>query len=544
MNRTGLALATLATIFSTVPPAQAQSASGEWQIVAAESGSIPVAGFPAGGRMYSDAMIGDTRGDQIGLRMTAPGTAAGYWSRQGSSWVRYAALNTAGAMPGPGRSGNESNHVFTILPSDGGGAGPDGQRLFVGRAGSPNDSTSETWGVWRWAGNRNTEILRSLTDGVLGPNLGSGWVMHSNGRSVSGRMLPGGRALFMGDTVSPTGAVLPMIGMHVPGQGNQPCVLRNSTDPGLSPGITPGGTFNSNWAISNFSVTPDARVYGSLSASNGTGIWEVCNGAPRAIAISNEAGVRGPHLPNATATFTSPSFTTPRLGEPEQFYFFAVFRPAAGQPTQTGLFWHDGQRNQPMALNGIDPAYAPGWMGSTWRSFTTTSLTSAGPWTAFEAAVNASDGGAPSGMWRIRAGGSPETVALIGLTGQYGPEPNRTWQSFSSHALMANGDLIVLAQTNPGSERALWLLRPGAAPRRLLKVGDSISVSTTSGSSQHTITGLSTLVSIAQHHGGQDSWAAADGTVLLQATLSGLGKVHLLSRPSNPRVMFADGFEN
>lgn len=544
MNTPAPALAALAATLLPHLPATAQSVPTEWRVVAAESASIALPGLPTGSRLYTDALVGDTRGDQIGLRLTSPTASAGYWSWRPSGWVRYAARNTPGAMPGPGRSGNESAHVFVNIADGGSGAGADGQRLFIGRAGDPADSTTHTWGMWRWNGNGNVEILRALTDGVLGPGLGAGWVMQNDTTWLAGRALSGGRVAFTGEALSPTQAVRRVVALHVPGQGNRPCILRHSTDPALSPGITPGDSFNGAWSLSDIAMTPDARVYGNFDATSRNGIWEICNGPPRAIAVNGESGARGPHLGIGTATFDAFSFTTPRLGEAGQFYFFSAYRTAPSQSPRTGLFWHDGQVNRPLAINGDGPAHGPGWLDTTWRTFDTGTLTSAGSWAAFSATVNTTDGGNPGGLWRVRAGSNPELVALLGLTGQYGPEPNRTWQNFPGRVLLANGDLIVLARTNPGSELAYWLLRQGQPPRRLLKVGDTLTVTTTSGPSSRTVTDLSVVTGIAQHNGGQDSWAAADGTILIQATLSGLGKVHLLSRPSDPGVLFANGFEN
>ena len=272
-----------------------------------------------------------------------------------------------------------------------------------------------------------------------------------------------------------------------------------------------------------------------------TGIWELCDGAPRAIVVNNDTGTRGPDLGTGTARFGS-SITLPRLGEAGTFFFFSNFTTAPSQSSKTGLFWHDGQVNRPLAI-GDSPAHGPGWMDTTWGYFSTATLTSAGAWATFSASVNSADGGNPSGLWRVRTGHSPELIALLDLTGQYAPEANRTWSSFLARAILANGDVIQLARTNPGSELALWLLPRGQAPRRLLKVGDTLSVPTTAGTSQRTVTDISVSPSVAQHNGGQDSWVSADGTIMVEATLSGLGTVHLLSRPSDPSVMFANGFE-
>lgn len=545
-------LALLALTAALLPhlSAQAQSVNTNWRVVAADNAAVTLPGLPAGWRSYSNMVISDTQGDHIGVRMTVPTASAGYWARRpNGSWGRFAAIGVTGAA-GPGRTGSESGHVFVELGSGGTGAGPDGQRLLLGRAGVAGAATTQNRGLWRWTGSGNVEIARSLTDGALGPGLGAGWVFPNSSTAFSGRSLNSGQALISADVISPTQATRLMVARHVPGQGNKPCILRGSTDPALSPGLAPGDNFNSSWNMSNLAVTPQGRVFGRLDASGVRyGIWELCNGAPRALVVNDEAGVRGPQMGNNTAVFSgsSSALGMPRLGTEGTFFFFANFRMSPSESNRAGLFWHDGQVNRPLVNNVGGPSFGPGWMNTTWNYFDESVMTASGSWAAFSARVNAADGGTPRGLWRVTPGRSPELMALIGLTGAYGPEPNRTWNTFLARGILPNGDVIQLARTSPGDETGLWLLRGNGVPaRRLLKVGDRINVPTSAGLVQDRIESISTpSETVAHYSGGGDYWVSADGSVLLTVTLSNLGRAYLMTRVpvEGANQLFADGFE-
>ncbi|HEY0180495.1 MAG TPA: hypothetical protein VGC30_12820, partial [Dokdonella sp.] len=181
-------------------------------------------------------------------------------------------------------------------------------------------------------------------------------------------------------------------------------------------------------------------------------------------------------------------------------------------------------------------------------SFYYDTLSSAGGYASIEADLDTSDGGDPHGLWRLRADGSPQPVALIGLVGDYGPEPNRTWRSFSDSAILANGDIVLEAYTDPGDERALWLLQDGRAPRRLFMNGQTVTVPTGTGTGQSAVSGWSLPNETgdgAQYSGGADSWIGADGTILIQASLVDYaGTTLLMARPSNPiDPVFGNGFD-
>lgn len=538
LNRKPVSIALVAAL------AAATSASAQnvpWRAVIGTNSTVVVPGLPSTSRSYSDILLGDAGAGQVGVRMTTSGIQ-GYWAYRQGSWAQYMKAGVTGAL-GPGRTGDESAHVFLDYSSGFGAAGFDGQRVFVAKAGDPNSTVNATWGVWRWDRQKNVEIARVLTDGTLGPGMGADWTYASN-VSFGTRAMNGGRVLVNADVTSPTAQTNRLLVQSVPGQANQPCVLRNSTSRDLAPNLTAGDYFDTSWGFDSLAVTQGSRVYGAFSASSGSGIWEVCNGAPRARAATGRTDALGPDIGVATATFTS-SFTTPRPGNEGNVYFFASFRPTSGDSSRTGLFWNDGAANRPLAMNDAAGTYGPHWLDATWSSFNTGTLMSAGEWSAFTASTRTGDGGSQEGLWRVKAGGAPELVALFGLPGTYGPEAGRTWSSFYASAILSNGDILVSAYTNPNNQYALWLLKRGAAPRRILAAGQSVSIPTASGVVADTVTGFSFDDSgPALYSGGADSWAGADGSVLVQITGATYGSVRAMAIPSNPvDRIFTNGFD-
>jgi len=512
-----------------------------WRAVIGTSSNVVVPGLPSTSRSYGDVLLGDAGASQVGVRMSSTGYQ-GYWAYRQGAWAQYMKEGVTGAL-GPGRTGGESTHVFLDYYSGFGAAGFDGQRVFVAKAGAPNDTVNATWGVWRWDGQKNVEVTRVLTDGALGPGMGADWA-YASGTSFSARAMNGGRVVVNADVTSPTGQTNRLLMQSVPGQGNQPCVLRKSTSRDLAPNLIAGDYFDSSWSLDSIAVTKGSRVYGAFSASSGYGVWEVCNGAPRPRAATGRTDELGPDIGVSTATFTG-SFTTPRPGEEGNVYFFVSYRPTSSDSSRTGLFWNDGTDNRPLAMNDAAGTYGPHWLDATWSSFNTGSLMSAGKWSAFTAYTRTGDGGSQQGLWRVKAGGSPELVALYDLTGSYGPEPGRTWRSFYASAILSNGDIIVSAYTNPNNEYALWLLKHGQAPRRILVAGDSVSIPTASGVVADTVNSFSFDDSgPALYSGGSDSWVGVDGSVLVQVSAATYGNVRVMAIPSNPvDLIFRNGFD-
>lgn len=543
MSKKTLLATAIAAVVAMPAPVLAQEVP--WRVVIGSSSAITGPGLPTGSRSFTDFAVGDVGQGHYGVRMTAPDTAKGYWALRQGIWTQYLKAGVAGAAQGPARTGAEADHVFQDYVIDQGYAGADGQRAWVARAGAPGDTANATWGIWRWDTTRNVEVARALTDGALGPGLGDGWVFQNSSGFATPRAMKGGQVLISANTTSPTGLSRRYLGKSVPGQGVVPCALRSSTDPDLAPGIVAGDSFNTNWTMTNLSVTPDNRVYLVATTNQSRdGIWEVCDGAPKARVIDNEAGARGPDIGVSTATFLG--FDPVLPGNGDQFYFFASYRRSASDSSHSGLFWHDGTTNRPLAMNDDAGVYGPGWQDATWDYFNTGSLTSAGEWTAFQSSIRVpADGATPSGLWRVKAGGSPELVALLGIAGAYGPEANRTWDAFYGNAVLANGDIVIQARTQPGSEIALWLLKKGAAPQRILKVGQNVAVPTSTGVQMAAVSSYTIPSGAAAYSRGSDSWISADSTMAIEAFVTGYSnRVLITATPDNPiDGIFGDGFD-
>lgn len=510
-----------------------------WTVVAGDDGRVITAGLPNGtGRNITDSILGDAGRNQVGFRISSPDNLAGYWAYQQGAFARMTELGVS-TPRGPGRSGSEAAHVFLNVYTGNGAAAPDGQRAFSGRAGEAGNTATATYGVWRWDTTRNVEAARTLTDGPLGPGLGPDWEFPNDSGFAVARSLNGGGILMDVSLKSPTGGSGRGIVKHVAGQGNVPCLRIGATEAALAPGLAAGDSFQTPYSIDdNIAVTAAGRVYGVFNASGSrAGIWEICNGAPRVIAVNGQTGTQGPSIGIATATFTT-SMEAPYPGIPGQFYFFSSFRRTSGANSEYGLFWNDGTSNRAMAFADASGYHGPNWLNATWRNFDTTSLSTSGAYAAFSASVNTDDS-TPTGFWRVRAGQRPQVLALIGLTGQYGPEPNRTWRSFGASAVMSNGDLLLEARTDPGDTYALWLFEVGRAPRKILAPGQAISMTTTTGTVQTTVSDFDIANGGSDHSRGRDLWVGADGTVLINASVPNYGDA-LLTAKTSDRIFRTD----
>lgn len=526
-------------------PATAQTLT--WQVVAGEASTVVTPDIPsAASRTLQDVAIGDAGGALLGFRLQGAASAEGYWALHGGRLQRYAQLGS-NAAPGPGRVGGEAAHVFLSLPAGSVSVAPDAQRGFAARAGDPAATLTATHGLWRWNGSGNIEFARALTDAVFGPGLGAGWVFPNLAGFAEARMLDAGQAVFIAEVTSPTNASHRIIARHVPGAGNQPCMRTSATEPALSPGLSPGDSFASTaLTLSRVGVSRAGRVFARLPASGSReGIFVLCEGAPRAIAADNVAGLLGPDTGTGVATFTGFSSMAPQPSGEDGAVFFANWREPAAT-TRVGLFRHDGVANRGLAYLEPSGFYGPNWLDATWRSFDVDSLSVAGDTVAFVAGLDTTDGGDPTGLFRVRTGQSPELVALIGLVGApYEPEPGRTWRSFDALAVFENGDIVLDATTNPNATRDLWLLRSGRAPRRLLAPGQALRVPTAQGFVDTTISSYSVPLGGARYADGSDGWIGADGTMLFAAQAVGYSKVLVTARAPTlpPGVVHRDGFE-
>jgi hypothetical protein len=527
------------------PPIAAQAPA--WQVVAGENGQVVAGNLPAGTtRDITDAWVGDIGDSLFGFRVTSPSSITGYWARHNGQLSRYTQLNTAGAL-GPGRSGAEAAHVFLSIDSGWGGASPDGQRNFLARASDPAAALNASYGLWRWNGIRNIEVARGSTNAALGPGLGSNWVFENSGDFATARMLNGGAMLISAKVLGAGGSTSQVVVRHAAGLGNLPCMQSGAVDPALAPGLAAGETFlNFTNGIGRMSVSTVGQIHARLATSGSReGLWELCNGAPRAVALTGESGSRGPEVGAATAVFTGFGFNAPQSSSVGGLVFFANWRvPPDG--SRLGLFRHDGFSNRGIAFTEASGYYGPNWLSSSWRTFNTDSLAVAGEYAAFIASVDTPEGGTPSGLWRVRSGERPELMALIGLSVvPYEPEPGRTWRSFSAVAVLSNGYVVVEANTDPGNTKDIWLLRAGLAPQRLLSTGQVINVPTSQGPATGSISSFDVFDGGANYSDGTDTWIAADGTLYVSANTANLGRLLITTKLAvpNPDIVFASGFE-
>lgn len=530
----------------TAPQVNAQV--GTWQVINGEQGDVLAADLPAGTfRTFADVVVGDSGAGQFGFRVASPAALEGYWASRNGRFTRYTQLNVGGAL-GPGRSGAEAAHQFIGVNINQGDASADGQRAFVGRAADPANLIAASHGLWRWNGSNNIEFARADTDGALGPGLGAGFRFPNNSGFGQARMANGGVAVVNATVNSPSNLQSQVVFKHVPGQGNQACLQTGSTDPALSPGLTGADSFMTfNAGLERVAVSANGRVHARLVSSTlREGIWELCNGAPRVLAVTGESGVRGPDVGISTATFVDIGLNAPQPSAVAGLIFLAQWRSAPATTNRPGLFRFDGSGNRGIAYSEPSGFFGPNWMNSTWRSFNTDLLSVAGQYAAVVASVDATDGGTPTGLWRVRAGERPELVAVIGLdTAPYAPEAGRTWRGFEALAMLGNGVIVLEATTNPDNIKDLWVLEPGQAPRRLLSSGQVLSVPTAQGPMATAVSSFDLPDGGARFSDGSDGWIGADGTLFMAVNSTTFGRLHITQRLDvpDPDRVFSSGFE-
>lgn len=522
--------------------AHAQSPLPRWQVLAGESSQVVVAGLPGGtSRDLRTPLLGDGGARQLGFYLANPVAERGHWLLRDGAFLRIAQLGSS-TTAGPGRNGGEAAHQFLSLGESATDSGPDGQRLFRGRAGDPANTASATHGIWRWNGSHNVEIVRGGSDGPLGPGLGAGWRFDNASDLASARLLPGGAALIHGGVDNGAGSIARVVTRHTPGMGNQACLRSGAAEAGLRPGLAPNDQFISfnDLSLERFVVGTDGRIIAHLPIDSlgGAALFELCDGAPRALAVVGVVGALGPDVGLADTRFIS--LSTPRPNADGDLLFGATWETASSH--QPGLFLHDGLGNRGIAYNEGSGFYSPNWQNARWHSISGESLSVAGGWAAFSAELDNAGPGNPRGVWRLRPGQRPELLALQHASDAAGEaEPGRRWQNFFDLAVLANGDVVLHASTQPGPRDDLWLLSPGQPPRRLLSAGDSVIVPTSQGSVSVAITGF-LLPGSGNPENGADGWVARDGQLLARATTAQHGDL-LISTGIDLDRVHADGFE-
>jgi len=548
--------------------AQAASAgdAGWHTVVSSSNSGIALPQLPTGHYPFGVA-LGDGGNGVMGFQL-APSSgnqADGNWLQRGSLLAPYAQLGVTGAL-GPGRSGAESTHVFRRLYY--GDSIGDGARAFGATANDPADSSdSASQGIWLWDGTRNIEIARLGRDDGLGPGLGGGVVYKSlhnvdSSDDIDVRALPNRRVLFAGRIGTSSTLGSDGLSVYTPGSGNTPCLLQGSTDASLSPGL---GASTFAGISSNMTVSPRGEVYSYAYVNpNGTGlddgIWQLCDGAPRALVLTGVSDDYGPGLAGGTAVFGGDgnglrSFLAPSL--PGSFYFTSGGRmsTASGAATFLGVFHHDAaqHRNVPIVLQNSEGAYGPQIAGYVFHTAVVPyTVRAAGQYAALLTDMSPV-GNASSytgGLWRLSAQGSIEPVAISGDGGAYAPAAGRVWNgTYYRFAVFDNGDIVTLADTRNTSDSSStvswWRLSRGAAPVEILKVGDSVQVPTPSGVVSKTVTDIDPTYFLGlPPSAGRDTFFTANGDILTSdLTIQDFSSTTMVVRglAARPDYLFASG---
>jgi hypothetical protein len=545
----------LALALHSAPPVSAQ----DWQVIAANDPFLPSNGIPAGSAPdFVDVALADIGAGQMrGVLANSSGGLDGHWMRRDGSFVRFARANSAGAL-GPNRTGTEASDVFVGITQSGDDVGPDGQVTFIAVAGPPGSSTTASTGVWRTPAASlalaNIEIMRYGTDGVLGPNLGAGWRFGALGSSyLRALSIEGSDVLIDAQTLSPTNQEASALVLHRPSLGNSTCALRGSTEAATGPGI---GDASFQMTSGFFPRVANNEVYvqaliGGTSVGFREGYWRVCNGAPQALALTFDSGVLGP------GTSVSGRFEAlrdpPKPMNSGQIAFLASFRPDINASIINGVFRHAAGVNRLLAVDGSSSAeHGPNHAGGVFEALTPNNATliAAKRHLALRTTMLKPGDVRVTGLWRL-ADATPATpVALIGESGAASPGGGLTFTSIGSYAVFDNGDIIAQCGTSAGTT-GLYLFALGRAPRLLFAAGQSVNVITVNGPATATVLSYAVndgATAPSRHASGGDDWAARDGQILVNATLSIPGRpsaiqTWLLARAVDVDLLFADGFE-
>lgn len=542
-NRLGVAFALLA---ATLPMA----GRAEWQVVAKRNAVFAdvllpdLSPGPAWEMDFAAIFLADaTPGGEIHFHLERAGKVE-LWKSSAGKLSPYAALDTPAAL-GPGRAGAESGHVFRALYTSALDMGGDGATIFVGRAGppAPNALSFASFGVWRAGPAGNVEIARARNyqagqaASPLDPGLGDFRFVNAGSFVRNVWALPDGKVIFVanvldGATGAPArGAVI----RHTPGVGNEICAMHGSF---LGQTLTLDAVF----------VDANQTIY-VRSGNFGNGFWRVCAGALLPLAVENQTGSLGPALPSPTAYFPYPlvglgQFATSSSGG---FYFTSEVRDSTPGAWQgKGLFQQRNGANLPLALTGVQGAYGSGLVGMPFADIDQSfSPQVAGEQVLFGGEVT-TDVQNVRGLWRVGADRVPVAIALEGTTDpRYAPAPGKVWQQLSAlfATIFPNGDVVVKAATVPGNGESLWLLREGAAPEEILRVGDLIDVPTPNGPMTVPIGNFLSFPGTRRPGiDTRDTWADAHGNLVVWVSTSEFGNLLLRRRVSASDLIFADGF--
>ncbi len=525
-----------------------------WTLVSSANPALATPGFPTGTApdFYEIAYADQGRG-MVRALLSPNLSYGGQWLRLNDVFVPIARQNVEGLL-GPNRSGVEANHVFLSISQAYSDVAPDGQIVFGGFAG-PTGTSNTTLAAWRSQNGTNAEVLRFGDQGSLGPNLpfGAAWQFGSTGTSwLNLTSIGAGQVLIDSVALSPGGPTRGVIVLHQLTLGNQPCLLQESTLSNLSPNLGDGSVFSG--AFNGYlPVVHDQRIY--VNASTNTagsnlreGIWRICDGAPRALALTNTIGNLGPGT-SGTGVFDQIR-TAPRPLE-QNVVFLASFRPSTNSSLSDGIFVNRNNSNQLVAQTFVNSTVGPNYQNSQFTNLDSnnTSFSGAGLHLAFETNARKTDNSNFRGIWRIRPGGNPEPVALEGESGDVAPGPGQSFQRIDRWALFGNGDIVADCIVNNGPS-GLYLFPLGRPPRLVLQDGQAITIN---GNISASVTSYGFPTSGDSSNGasaswsGTDSWAGKDGSILINAMLNvpsgGSGMALIRTQLSDPDRVFRNGFE-
>lgn len=460
----------------------------------------------------------------------------------------FARLASTGAL-GPNRAAAEAGHVFLDFY-----ATQDvrqQQVVFLAKAGAPGSAlAAQPFAVWRNRDGQNLEIARTGVDNALGPNLGAGWRFGSTGSSVfQFNQTLAGDILISTQVLTPADAVRGALILHRPGLGNTPCLVAEQTG-ALGPNLA---DTSATFGGSSYTATAGAaRVLvnaTAFGASTREGIWQVCDGPPRALALSRETGVLGPGTGSGGVFDTVRTVPRP-LGA--GFVFGASYRATAQASLANGLFVHNGSSNRLIAAEGVSGALGPNQANAVFEDLNLASYATAGETLVFRASMRKADSSSRIGLWRLRPGGVPEAIAIQGETGGVAP-PVGTFSLIQAWTVYPNGDVLAQCTVSNGPS-GLYRFVPGRPAQLVLSVGQSVSVPTPQGVASATVLGYSLVpdslgsAGPSSHSAGFDSWAAADGSILLRLQLGTSTNNNIralaLMRISDQDLLLRDGFES
>lgn len=535
----------LLALLATSPALSGTVAAQRWTLVASDNPAFPTPGIGSVAVLPIQPALNDADGQSLRMQLDPNASIGGTWLRTGSGFVPVARRFTSGAL-GPARQGAESNHQFIDLTQfeD---AGPGPGTTFLASAGEPGGS-APTFGLWRWQDGRNLELARYGTDGALGPGLGAGW--RFRGTNVSAMALntgPNGAALAQ-SVSSPTDAVRAALVLLRP-DGNRPCLLQDDPSAALGPNLGDGSAF----LFGTYRTARHGERWFVNATASREGLWQVCGGPPRPIAVVQGSGSLAPDVGTASARFTTIR-TLPRPLADEALAFIASYDidGSGPMPIRGGLWRHRAGSNQLLAQTGDGSvAFGPNYQDAVFEFIdnVSASFDAAGTFIALETSALTPQNQRINGLWRWRAGTPAEPVALEGQGGAVAPGPGQAFTRIDRWKLFANGDIVAEAQVS-GGPSGLYLFAPGRAPRLVLAAGQSITLDGIGSPSAATVDAFALLegsdIGAADSAIGVDGWSSDDGTIALSATITrGTDRAAVLIRSTITDVglLFGDGFE-